>query len=183
MLANFSHKKLTPYAIYVLNARWYVDEMPANLPKNLPIGDSINLLIKVDFDEDQIKNDFIFDTLSIIANETYHYRIIIAINEEFITGNFHNPVSNNNLKVFPNPFSGKTNISFHLDKSSKVSIEILDQQLMFILEVLSNKKLKKGNHLFNWDPMQKKGYKVSPGIYYCRIIINDNPIVIKMVFQ
>ncbi len=168
---------------YLMNALWYVDEMPVILPHILPVGDSINLLVKVDFTVIKKTDGYVYDTLSIIANSTYHYNIIIAINEEFITSTSNKTISNYNLNVYPNPFTDQTNISFHLDKSVKVSIEIIDQQLKEISNILSNKKLKKGDHLYNWNRRSNNGQKVPPGIYYCRIVINDKPMVMKMIIK
>ncbi|MCD4730401.1 MAG: T9SS type A sorting domain-containing protein [Bacteroidales bacterium] len=168
---------------FIMNAMWHVDEMPVSLPYDLPVYDSVNLLVKVDFTVDKEINGFVYDTLTITANSTYKYDIIIAINEEFITGNSYKTISDYNLSVYPNPFTDHTNISFHLDKSSKVSIEIIDQQLKKISNILLRKKVKKGDHLYNWDRKNNNGHKVLSGIYYCRITVDNKAMVIKMVIK
>lgn len=168
---------------YLMNVIWYVDEMPVSLPYILPVGESINLLVKATITVDQINEDYIYDELSIIANETYQYDIVLALNEVFISGVSNTSTQDYNLNVFPNPFSDQTNISFHLDNSAKVSIEILDQHMKSVANILTNKRLKKGEHLYKWNTENINEHKISAGIYYCRITINNNPIVVKIIIQ
>jgi hypothetical protein len=168
---------------YLINAWWHIDEMPVTLPSILPMGDSISLLVKVDFTTDKAIDGYVYDALTITANTTYEYDIIIAINEEFITSTSDYTITDYNISVYPNPFSDQTNIAFYLPESSKVSIEIMDQQLQKIADVLPNKKLKKGDHLYNWSPRKNNSNKVPTGIYYCRIKIDNELRMIKMVIQ
>ncbi len=168
---------------YLMNAWWHIDEMPVTLPYFLPIGDSISLLVKVDFTVEKAVDGYIYDELTITANTTYDYDIIIAINEEYITGTSDYTISENNISIYPNPFSEQTNITFYLHKSSKVTIEIIDHQLHKIADVLPNKKLKKGDHFYIWSSRKNNSTKVPPGIYYCQITIDNKVRVIKMIIK
>jgi hypothetical protein len=72
---------------------------------------------------------------------------------------------------FPNPFnpaSGPTNISFHLDKTEKVSIVIYNINGENI-RILSDAVFQPGTHSIYWDGKNSAGRIVNPGIYFYQL--------------
>ena len=65
------------------------------------------------------------------------------------------------LSNFPNPFSASTTISFTLNKSSKVKLNIYDINGKLI-QTIANKEFSAGEHLIDFY-----GETLSTGIYYC----------------
>ena len=165
---------------YVQGTMWYIEDLPVSLPYTLSQGDSINLLIKVDFITNQFYNGFVYDEMAITANTTYNYKIVMAINEDFT---YNIPIVNSaegNISIFPNPFTNETNITVELDKRAKVSIEILDQNQAVISRLIKNKKLDEGVNNFKWNRSIRNNIVVA-GIYYCRVTINNKVIMKKII--
>lgn len=168
---------------YLMNAWWHIDEMPITLPSILPISDSLNLLVKVDFTVNQSSDGYFYDTLSILANTTYKYDIIIAINDDFLTGISGHSLAENNINIFPNPFTNQTTISFSLERTSRVDLEILDSKFNKLAVLLSDKKLKKGDYNFAWSRFENNQKEISSGIYFCKITISDKTVVKKIIMN
>ena len=70
---------------------------------------------------------------------------------------------------YPNPFNPNTKISFHLPKSSKVKLQIVDINGRGIANLLSN-SLDSGTYNVNWNGTSDSGVNMSSGIYF--IILN-----------
>lgn len=79
------------------------------------------------------------------------------------------------LKVYPNPVSDQINISLRLDREITLSIKITDV-LGNDIVVLANERTAAGE--------QTKTYtipnKISPGIYFLRIVAGGEPVVRKI---
>ncbi len=74
-------------------------------------------------------------------------------------------------KVFPNPASSQTNISFNIKQSSLTSLSIVDQNGS---SIYSNQLgyLDSGLHTIKWDLMDNNGVKVTTGNYFYQIQTN-----------
>lgn len=79
------------------------------------------------------------------------------------------------LKIYPNPVSDQINISLRLDREIMLSIKITDV-LGNDIAVLANERTSAGE--------QTKTYtipdKISPGIYFLRIVAGGEPVVRKI---
>lgn len=64
---------------------------------------------------------------------------------------------------FPNPFTDKTIIEFELQKSSKVTIDVLNI-LGQTVDTIIEANLQRGRHTVEWTPLG-----ISSGIYFCRM--------------
>lgn len=75
------------------------------------------------------------------------------------------------LKNFPNPFVNSTNISFTLEKTSDISLQVYNANGQLIKELL-NQKMNKGEHNVVWNTSNN-----APGIYLIQL---QTPEYVKM---
>lgn len=74
----------------------------------------------------------------------------------------------NQLKIFPNPFSDKTNFTFETDEMSKVVIDIFTLNGQKVKQVV-NDDFPAGKHNVSWNARNEGNSKVEPGVYVCRL--------------
>lgn len=79
---------------------------------------------------------------------------------------------------FPNPFSEWTNIKYYVNEPSLINIQIINIWGQPV-RTLVNTFHTPGVNIINWDTTDDTGNKVSDGIYFCRLIINNKPVDIK----
>jgi len=79
------------------------------------------------------------------------------------------PVLEHSLKVYPNPYTGQTQIAFRLTHKANVSLEVYSILGEKIQELDKGKK-DKGDYQYTFSA-KRSGY--SSGIYLLRIVIND----------
>jgi hypothetical protein len=85
------------------------------------------------------------------------------------------------VKVYPNPFSQQTSISFSLEESEFVLVEIFDLTGRKV-QTLNQRELSTGNYQFNWRGLAERGNAAPAGIYYCKVTIGNNAVTKKLVF-
>lgn len=78
---------------------------------------------------------------------------------------------------YPNPFNPSTNIEFSISETQNVTIHIYDTLGRQVKQLLSD-ELNAGIHNIRWDASD-----YSSGIYFYRIVINDNLYTGKMLLQ
>jgi len=72
-------------------------------------------------------------------------------------------------------------ISYYLPEEGNISIDIFDLTGNKIISLINNQNISEGKHIFVWDGKNYKGKKVGTGLYFCKILINNNPFVVKMI--
>jgi FlgD Ig-like domain len=77
-------------------------------------------------------------------------------------------VANIYTSVFPNPFSGNTNISFSLIGKQNITIDIFAINGSFVKKLFSGSK-EKGQHNFTWNGTNKAGQQMPKGIYFIKL--------------
>jgi gluconolactonase len=85
-------------------------------------------------------------------------------------------VPDNILGNYPNPFSSQTNISFSLDESKHVLLDVYDSQGKNI-ERLIDDEYASGNYQFNWSPEN-----LTSGMYYIRFSTEEYSVTNKCFF-
>lgn len=75
---------------------------------------------------------------------------------------------NNQLEIYPNPFSNTTNLTFEIMEKSKVVIEIFTLNGQKVKQVI-NDDFKAGKHNIAWNARNDNNAKVEPGVYVCRL--------------
>ena len=85
--------------------------------------------------------------------------------------------SGRQTEIFPNPFSGSATIRYILDKPSDVSLYIYDPLGRLIKSLLRNEQ-PAGTYSYT---LESSG--LSPGIYFCTLIINGRSETRKMILR
>ncbi|MBN1969246.1 MAG: T9SS type A sorting domain-containing protein [Candidatus Delongbacteria bacterium] len=112
--------------------------------------------------------DSTFDPDNTIADMgAFFYDQSVEIDEN--TGNM---VDGLELSNYPNPFNPITHISFNLEKLSKVNIVIYNIEGKKV-NTITNNSFDVGKHSVSWNGTNGMGHPVSAGIYYYKIIVNN----------
>ncbi len=82
-------------------------------------------------------------------------------------------LSLSNIKITPNPFTNNAQIEFSIDNKSNVFAAVYSYTGELV-NVLLNNELEKGNHKLIWDGTNNSGGRLANGIYFCKIISNNN---------
>lgn len=78
-------------------------------------------------------------------------------------------LANSNLKQnLPNPFSDKTNISYSLSEAGLIALEIYDIRGELVRTLHSGTQAA-GTFTIEWNGTNNAGYRVVPGVYFCRL--------------
>jgi PKD repeat protein len=81
------------------------------------------------------------------------------------------------VKVFPNPYTGKTNIAYALNKRSMVHIEIFNAVGMKVAELVNDYQ-NPGSYKYQFRAQE---YGFSAGVYYLRMRVDDNLYTEKLI--
>ncbi len=84
-------------------------------------------------------------------------------------------------KLYPNPFSAETQIEYKLHEAQTVRLAIYNQRGQLVTNLVSSLK-NAGTHTVSWDGRDLKGKKVSKGIYFVRLVSNNQVSQKKMVY-
>jgi len=84
------------------------------------------------------------------------------------------------LQNSPNPFNPKTSIAFTLPSERDVSLEVYDVSGRKVATLLKG-TLPQGRHLVEWNGTRENGQRVASGVYFYRLIADDEEINRKMV--
>ena len=81
---------------------------------------------------------------------------------------------------FPNPFNPTTNIQFTIPNAGSVTIDIYNFTGNLVRNLLNCYK-PTGNFSIVWDGKNNDGARVSSGLYFCRMAVNEITITKKMM--
>ncbi|MBI4726270.1 right-handed parallel beta-helix repeat-containing protein [candidate division TA06 bacterium] len=81
----------------------------------------------------------------------------------------------------PNPFSGKTNISYQSPQNGKVTLKVYNLQGQ-VVKVLVDKEQPAGYYNVAWDGKSDAGKKISNGVYFYRLTTDSGIATKKLVF-
>lgn len=83
-------------------------------------------------------------------------------------------------KVFPNPFSSIITMSLFAREPVNTSVEIVNMLGQKVADVVSH-KIVKDKLTVSWDGTNIKGDKLSSGIYFCKILANNEVVQITKI--
>jgi hypothetical protein len=98
----------------------------------------------------------------------------VASVEEDLTGLFK-------VESYPNPFQESTNIAYSLEKQAKVELNIFDINGNLINSLI-NQIQETGNYTIKWESTNSLGIKVSAGIYYYQLKVDNTSITKQTIF-
>ena len=79
---------------------------------------------------------------------------------------------------YPNPFNPATIIEFSMPKSGYAAIEITDVRGRFV-QRLGADVYSQGTHQVKWNGLDKRGNRVTSGVYFYRLKIAGQPVNAK----
>jgi hypothetical protein len=80
----------------------------------------------------------------------------------------------------PNPFGPGTRIAFSLPRAAQVEMNVYDVRGREIV-TLAEGRLEAGAHEVAWDGADSRGHRVASGIYYYRLVADNDVLTRKMV--
>lgn len=93
------------------------------------------------------------------------------------TGNPNPVTAVFSLTIFPNPVQDMLNVDFISDQSQKGMVKVMDVNGRVVWE--TQKSFSKGKNNFHWNREGENGSKVSPGIYFLCIEMEEKKVVKK----
>jgi flagellar hook assembly protein FlgD len=75
---------------------------------------------------------------------------------------------------YPNPFNTTTTIHFSISEQKEISIYVFDIMGRLVKTIVPRSLHNAGQYNYNWDGKNDNGIPVSSGIYFCKILINQN---------
>ncbi len=130
----------------------------------------------------QLPFDFMLPEYDLLGNPRNHATAVDIGPIEYNSTNIDNseilPIDK--LSCYPNPFNPQTTISFTLSKAMPVSIEIYNIKGQSVT-TLVKETLDKGNHSLVWNGVNKKGKRVSSGLYFYKISTPEYTRSSKMI--
>jgi len=85
------------------------------------------------------------------------------------------------ILVFPNPFTDRLTINIKLGEETKVRLDIYDISNRLVCNIIPNSSLSAGRHIENWGGNDRKGNAVPRGVYYCRMVADENVLFKKII--
>ena len=93
----------------------------------------------------------------------------IRIVNEFLTNESDVAVTPLSFSVYPNPFNPTTNISFSINKSTRVSVVVYNVKGQRV-KTLNDSVLEKGNHILSWNGKDNNNKTCASGIYFISVV-------------
>ncbi len=139
------------------------------------------LVHQEDFDYDDDLNMALW-TISAVYQATLipQTRVAYSYTDLVSTEDHLAPAPISNLKIFPNPFNPKTNLSFELEKTQDVQIEVYNLKGQKVRTLLGD-VLTKGTHQISWDGKDDNGLGLGSGMYILRLKTGSNSRSAKVI--
>jgi len=116
------------------------------------------------------------ETTPFIANEmtgTLEKPFILNANSEITDIRVNQQF--NNVSIYPNPFTSKTNFEINIENQCDIQIEIFDVTGRRI-DAIQRSKVANGKHTIEWE-----GSRFANGLYTARITVGNEQFTVKMV--
>jgi hypothetical protein len=81
---------------------------------------------------------------------------------------------------YPNPFNPSTTITYSLPKESVVSMRIYNALGQEVTKLISDQKQVSGKYSIEWNGKDSKGFAVSTGMYFYKLMTEGMTITKKM---
>ncbi|MBV6440625.1 MAG: T9SS C-terminal target domain-containing protein [Haliscomenobacteraceae bacterium CHB4] len=86
------------------------------------------------------------------------------------------------LSVSPNPADSFLQVSYFLEKTATVQVDILNLSGQNVAMLFSGKQIA-GKHQISWDGFIANGLKAKPGTYFVRCTVDGGAVARKLVWQ
>ncbi len=141
-----------------------------NLSKIFQPGDKVYIRFRLFADEYQTGWGWIIDDFKIEQSTG------TAIAEQTAPAKFEL------LDNYPNPFNPQTTISFTLDKTGPVHLQIFNSRGQLVRTLVNGQKLYQGNlYRYIWRGRNNRGNPVASGVYFYRLKTQNHEVIKKMI--
>jgi hypothetical protein len=116
----------------------------------------------------------------IYAGENTNYQMVSFKEGEV----YETPAILSEVSCIPNPFSNEATITFRINETMEVCVEILDLSGKIIKTLMSG-EIPGGFYSTNWEGDNKQGNKVNNGVYFYKVhtsrgsVYSDKVVLIK----
>ncbi len=122
-------------------------------------------------------------TIELDAGEYRIYTDVKLETPEIGLGINDHSINSNHIKsVYPNPSTEDFNIYFTLEEKSSVDITIYDLNGKIVQSVYSG-EMPTGEHTFTWNAENKSATRVSKGMYFVELSVNNLKEVDKLIVR
>jgi hypothetical protein len=109
-----------------------------------------------------------------VAGAQYRYRVVVLVEtgryllfeSTLVTAPMLKQVL---LQVAPNPFNPATRISYRLAVAGPVTVDIFDITGRHVRRLVDGHETE-GVHSAEWGGVDESGRRVTPGVYFCRLV-------------
>jgi agmatine/peptidylarginine deiminase len=158
---------------------WYIDPWTINLPYELPAGDSLELIVKVQIPVD-VPGYWVTDTLY-VQTEASNHKVILRIDSDLLSS-VEDHINDLVLQTYPNPFNNFMTINYKLDKPSQVILEI-DNLTGRLIKILVNSYVSDGQYTTSWNGLNNSNQHVPAGIYVLKLKTDDKTSIRKIILS
>jgi len=121
--------------------------------------DALNPINVITVDEDNYYNEYSIPAKSAVVFTNRDYQLTIPSSNELVPDQFEI------VACYPNPFNGKLNIRYHINKASNIHATIYDLSGKVIKSFKYEQKYP-GQHQLIWDTKNNNGDAVATGLYF-----------------
>lgn len=171
-----------------LNPAWTVIlQSQKALPLNLTVGETATVVAEIQIPGGTPDQDV--EVRAQISSDTYGpgnsgaWTSLAVSTTSDIGGGGNGGLLPNSFALaqnYPNPFNAGTNITFSLDQSGTVSLTVCNLLGQTVRHLIDGHR-ESGIHTEAWDGRDDRGQAVPSGIYFSRLVQNDQNQVRKMV--
>lgn len=170
-----------------LNPGWTVIlQSQKALPLNLGVGESATIVAEIQIpgatpDQDvEVRARIASDTYGLANSGAWTALSVSTTSDIGDGGNGLLPTSFALAQNYPNPFNAGTNITFTLDQSGPVTLTVCNLLGQNVRTLIAGHR-EVGVHTEAWDGRNDHGEAVPSGIYFSRLVQNNQSQVRKMV--
>jgi hypothetical protein len=113
--------------------------------------------------------------ISQITNTIDNLLAISSIEDDFST-ELHFDLTGN----YPNPFNPETIISFSVDKSQTIQLNILDSRGTLVKRLV-HRRYTSGSHVIHWNGTSDQGTNVATGMYFVQLVGSNQVKTLKII--
>ena len=110
--------------------------------------------------------DTLLELTILVSDQDY-----VEVNEETILNTF-------SLQNYPNPFNPETKINYNIPEEGKVELSIYNIKGQKV-KTLVNETQVNGEHTVVWNGTNKNNKRVSSGVYFYKLELNDSKLLIN----
>ena len=157
-------------------------KLAINLPVDFPAGTECYLADLTRQISVNIGNDDNYSFIPETGEQTREFRIIVGSNDyakQVLGRTFSVPVATVLGQNLPNPFSGRTSISYELAAEGKVRIAVYNVAGQLVRNLLDEHQMT-GRYSVIWDGKDQAGRKVSAGLYFYQLQAPNRTVTRRM---